>query len=155
MLALLNWRVWAAALIAAVLAFTHFAAYRAGQANVRAAWDADKVTQLQNLKVANDENRKLGAKRESAVIQAQSAAVRRDAGLLADVGRAHDQLDGLRDAIRTTGADLPGRAPDAVRSYATDAAGLLASCSKEYAELARDADAIWSERQTLIDAWPQ
>ena len=155
MTALLNWRVWAAALIVAALAFTHFTGYRAGKAAVRAAWDAEKVTQLQNLKAANDENRKLESKRQSAVVAAQSAAVGRMADLRAGADRAGAERDRLRDAIRTTGADLPSRAPDAVRQYAINAAGLLASCSEKYSELARDADAVWSERQTLIDAWPQ
>ena len=155
MTALLNWRVWAAALIAAALAFTHFTAYRSGKANVRAAWDAEKVVQLQNLKVANDENRKLESKRQSAVIAAQSAAVGRMADLRAGADRAGAERDRLRDAIRATGADLPSRAPDAVRQYATTSGQLLTECSAAYADVASKADGHASDSLMLQQAWPQ
>jgi len=51
--ALLNRRVWLAILLAGGLAFSHFTVYRAGKANVRSAWDAEKLVQLEAAR--NDE----------------------------------------------------------------------------------------------------
>lgn len=43
MIALLNWRLWAAIALAGVLAFTHLTAYRAGRHEVQDKWDAANV----------------------------------------------------------------------------------------------------------------
>jgi hypothetical protein len=47
MTALLNWRVWAAILIAVALAASHWKAYKLGQTGVRAEWDAEKLDTAQ------------------------------------------------------------------------------------------------------------
>lgn len=46
MTALLNPRVWIAIALAGVLAFSHFFVYRAGKAQVRTAWDEQKLVDL-------------------------------------------------------------------------------------------------------------
>ena len=45
MFALLSPRLWIALALAAVLAGTHFAAYRSGRAAVTADWDVERLAQ--------------------------------------------------------------------------------------------------------------
>ena len=47
MTALLNWRVWAAILVAVALAASHWKVYKLGQAGVRAEWNAEKLDTAQ------------------------------------------------------------------------------------------------------------
>lgn len=47
MTALLNWRVWAAILVAVALVASHWKAYKLGQAGVRAEWNAEKLDTAQ------------------------------------------------------------------------------------------------------------
>jgi hypothetical protein len=49
---LLNWRVWAAVMLALVLAASHWKAYKVGQAGIRADWQAEKLdTAKQTLRL--------------------------------------------------------------------------------------------------------
>ena len=129
--------------------------YRVGSKHVQAEWDAEKVVQLHAAAVAEVENRRIETKRQTGVIDAQNAQVKRTAVLQADAASSRAAVDSLRDTIRTATADLPSRTPSAVIGYATTAAQLLGECGAAYTGLAGQADAIWSERQTLIEAWPK
>lgn len=155
MIALLNWRVWAACLMFVVFAATNLVAYRSGKANIRAAWDAEKVVQLNAEKEAEIENRRIESKRQTNVIAAQSAATARNTVLRADADRARSESDRLRDAIATASADLPSRSPVAQSEYGITASILLSDCSRIYQELAGKADAIDSDKVMLQRAWPK
>ena len=109
MMALLSPRLWLALALAGMLAFTHFTAYRSGKANVRAAWDAEKLmaqeAQRQREKALSIANQ--GVDRE---IQAEKsrrvAAERLAADRLRDYQAASDRA---RDSASTSGADDPYR----------------------------------------------
>ena len=57
MLRLLSPRLWIAAALAALLAFTHFTAYRSGHAHVRADWDKAIAVQVADALRAEQVNR--------------------------------------------------------------------------------------------------
>lgn len=88
------------------------------------------------------------------LVAAQSAAVRRAAGLRARADAAVGELDGLRTqsaaALQTLGANL-----DACVAGAAAYARLLNQCGKEYQELGERADRHVSDIRTLMDAWPK
>jgi hypothetical protein len=56
MTALLNWRVWAAVLIAAALAASHWKAYKLGQTGVRSEWAAEKLDTAQQTMLLLEKN---------------------------------------------------------------------------------------------------
>lgn len=56
---LLNWRLWVAVAFAAVMAFTHITAYRAGRHAVQTSWDAAKVATEQAAQEQATRNREL------------------------------------------------------------------------------------------------
>ena len=57
MMALMNWRVWAALGLALVLAASHAFIYRAGKAVVRADWDKERLAQVQAAAAASEARR--------------------------------------------------------------------------------------------------
>lgn len=64
------------------------------------------------------------------------------------------ELGGLQNDLAASVRSMSEITDDAVRKYAATATTVLAECTKEYSNLAEDADRINSERQTLIEAWP-
>ena len=96
---LLNPRVWIALMLAAVLAFTHFSAYRAGRAAVREDFDAYKLSQAEQRTLADRAREQRNAARQAAIdeearrAQSQIVALGRDL----DTSRAAGQR--LRNAI--------------------------------------------------------
>lgn len=119
MMAMLSPRLWLALALAGMLAFTHFTAYRSGKANVRAAWDAEKLMAQEALRqrekalsIANQ-----GVDRE---IQAEKsrrlAAERLAADRLRDYQAASDR------AGNTT---TPGGTDDPHRTIASECAAAL------------------------------
>ena len=156
MTALLSPRVWLALALAAVLALSHNFAYKSGKANVRAAWDAEKVVQLNNQKEADRENRNIESARANNVIVAQNAAVLRNRDLQADAVGARSESQRLRDALETasTALRLPGDTCKASIDYADAASVLLAQCAATYTDVAGKADGHSNDAKTLIEAWP-
>jgi hypothetical protein len=73
MLALLNWRVWAAIGLAVILAFSHLTAYRHGKQSVQEKWDAAKVATERAVQEQAQANRDLQRQAELKYV------VRRDA----------------------------------------------------------------------------
>ena len=58
MLALLNWRIWAAVALAVFLAGTHWKAYRMGESTVQAKWDKESLeVARQSLKLSEEATR--------------------------------------------------------------------------------------------------
>jgi len=155
MTALLSPRVWLALALAAVLALTHSFAYRSGKANVRAAWDAEKVIQLSEQKEADRENRKIDSARTNGVIAAQNAAVVRNQVLQADAASAVAERKRLLDAIAAIPApDMPSDAGNASNQSSLAGNQLFAACTAELQDLARVADNHASDVKTLRAAWP-
>jgi len=156
-MALLSPRVWVALALAGALALTHNFAYRSGKSKVRAAWDAEKVVQLDNQKEADRENRNIESARANGVIAAQSASVVRNRGLQADAVGARSESQRLRDALETAAVALrlPGDTCKASIDYADAASVLLAQCAATYTDLAQQADGHANDAKTLSEAWPK
>jgi hypothetical protein len=51
---LLNWRVWAAVMLAVALAASHWKAYKLGESGVTAEWNADKLAQAEQSAALKD-----------------------------------------------------------------------------------------------------
>ena len=149
---LLSPRVWIALILAGFLAFTHFSAYRAGRAAVRADFDAFKVAQAQATQKAQEEARKVERDRQQQAQEAIDASKKREAVLRADATGARTALDRLRNAIRAT--DVPSGPGNAVRGPATSDQ-LLLECGTEAQRLAEAADQHASDVKTLTEAWPK
>ena len=155
MIALLNWRMWAAIGLALTLALVSAGAYRAGKKHTQAAWDAEKVVQLADAAQAEVKNRRIQTENDLKVINAQNAQTQRIAVLQADAVKSRAVVGGLRDTIRTANAELPNRTAAAVRQYATTASELLAECSDRYSALAAKTDGHASDALMLQAAWPK
>lgn len=93
---LLNPRVWLALVLAAFLAFTHFLAYRAGRAAVRAEFDAYKTAQAEQRLLADRAQRHEETRRQSAIDKEAADASARIATLETDLAGARSAADGLR-----------------------------------------------------------
>ena len=156
MMALLSPRVWLALALAAVLALTHGFAYRSGKAKLRAAWDAEKVIQLNDQKEAERENRNIESARANNVIVAQNAAVLRNRSLQADAVGARSESQRLCDALETAAVALrlPGDTCSASIDNAAAVGQLLAQCAAAYTDLAGKADGHANDAKTLSEAWP-
>lgn len=154
MLALLNWRIWLAIGLALTLAVVGAGGYRAGKKHTQAAWDAEKTVQLAAAAVAEVENRRLETKRQTGVIDAQNAQVKRTALLLLDAAGSRAAVDSLRDTIRTATADLPSRPAAAASEYTASLGAVLSECSTAFADVAAKADGHASDSLMLQSAWP-
>ena len=114
MTALLNWRVWAAVLVAVALAASHWKVYKVGQNEVQAKWTAEKLdTAQQTLRLLESRDRTTTALQDNtdALRRTKNAQIAR---LDADLATA---LERLRERPeRPGGANLPadtGAGPDA------------------------------------------
>jgi hypothetical protein len=142
---LLNPRLWIAAALAALLAFTHFTVYRLGKSAVRAEWNEEKAAQAAFLLEQEKSFRK---KEQALVVQRQQAEKRyveekRKAATAALA--AESALDGLRNELAARDRDLAS-ADSAASSRANGGAGLerelLGSCATALTELAAEADRL-------------
>lgn len=143
MTALLNWRVWAAIVLAAGLAFTHFTAYKSGRAVVRAAWDAERLEQSEALRrdekartIANqgvDRDHQIEKARLVSVARAADGKLREFIAELnrpvvdsAPLGGADDPRDAIIDQCATALVGMDGEA----KSLALKATSLQRYASK-------------------------
>lgn len=145
---LLNLRVWAVLAALVFLAFTHFSAYRAGRAVIRAEWTAQRLEDSQRH--AEELEAALAAQR---ALQARIDQIMKDnRHEIARINRAHTAaLDGLRqrpearsDAVMPTpagatagctGAGLARPDAEFLVGFAADAARLqsaLNECRSRY-----------------------
>lgn len=154
MMALMSPKLWAALILAAVMAFAGVFLYRAGAASVRTQWDAATIQQQALAAAQEDDNRKLESKRQTNVIEAQNAQTKRNQGLQVAAAGARTESDGLRDDLAAIRASLPSTTGDASSNAASAAAGLLAECGAAYQVLAGKADGHYSDALTLRQAWP-
>lgn len=99
--ALMNWRIWAAGVLALALAGTHWGAYVSGKKTVKADWNAEKLSVAeQSLKLSEE------ATRVTADLQTKADTLRKSknaqiARLNADLAIA---LGGLSDRAPRPGA---------------------------------------------------
>lgn len=142
---LLNPRVWVAAALVAILAGTHFTAYRGGKSAVRSAWDKEKAELTAKALAAEQAVRQ---KEQALVAQRQQAEKRyveekRKAATAALA--AESALDGLRNELAARDRDLAS-ADSAASSRADGGARLerelLGSCATALTELAAEADRL-------------
>jgi seryl-tRNA synthetase len=92
---------------------------------------------------------------QAKVTKAQDDSKLRETKLSADAAAARRAVSGLRDDLAAIRASLPNLARDAIERYADTASVVFQECADQYSALAAKVDAINSERQTLIDAWPR
>ena len=99
MMALLSPRVWLALALAVALAFTHFASYKSGKANVRAAWAVEKQAHTEAVAAASEAARI----KEKALTFTNdgitNAYIKEKARLVADGRVAADRLRDLKASI--------------------------------------------------------
>lgn len=136
---LLSWRFWAAAVAAAVLAFTHFTVYRIGGAVVREKWTAERLAASERH--AKELEASIARQR---ALQANIDRLRKENRNEVDrIARAHAAaLDGLRNrpteritampdpagaAAGCTGAGLARPDAEFLAGYAADAEKLAAA----------------------------
>lgn len=144
-----------AGVISAALAFSHFAAYRSGKANVRAQWDAAKVVQQEQAIEATRINHAIASQRQTKVIEAQNAAQTRNRNLQNAAAGAIAERQRLLDAIAAGSGKLPTSAdsPGAIDPAAV--AAVLAECAGVVTDLAGKADQWRSDAMMLEQAWPK
>lgn len=105
--------------------------------------------------VASEKARSREQQLQTIVQEAKNAAAIREKTLLADAGRSRLAADRLRDDLATARVILPSLTRAAVERYADTASIVFNQCVRKYRNLAAQADQLTSDRQTLIDAWPQ
>ena len=92
---------------------------------------------------------------QSQVTKAQNDSKVRETKLAADATSARSAANSLRDDLAAVRNSLPSLTRAAVDNYAATASIVFQECADRYSDLAAKADAIASDRQTLIDAWPR
>lgn len=142
---LLNPRVWIAATLLAVLAATHFTAYRSGKAAVRAAWDRDIAQRtaktLELEQAARKKEQALVAQRQ----QAEKRYVEEKRKAATAALAAQSALDGLRSTLAERDRELA--TADSATTARVDGGArlereLLGSCATALTELGAEADRL-------------
>lgn len=144
---LLNWRLWAALIVAAALAFSHLTIYRKGKQDVRNEWEAA-------VAVANEDARKLEQQRQRRADEAGKIAAGRNIALRRDAASARASVDGLRhdlDAVR----DYAAKSSDAAAKSIAALTDVFQQCTRAYSGLAEEADRHASDSLNYQQAWPK
>lgn len=118
MTALLNWRIWAAVMVAIFLAGTHWKAYTAGQKSIQAEWNAEKVEQSRLSIALQNKNVKTTA-------ELQANTDKRNGELHAQINRIASERDRLADELR----NRPERPSEGDLSTATGDGKGVSGCS--------------------------
>ena len=155
MTALLNWRVWAAVVLAVGLAFTHFTAYRSGKAVVRAEWTAEKLKQTEQLAAFNAESRRIEQRRQSLVTEALNAAKKREIAASLDADRLRVERWSLRDDLAAARAQLSSASVASLRQRITALDSVFEQCTAELEGVAGNAQGLSSDLRLILDAWPK
>jgi len=133
---LLNWRIWAAVMVAIFLAGTHWKAYHAGKAEVQALWNDERL-ELSRLSI------KLQAATAKASATLQANTDKRNGELRAKINRIASERDRFSDELRnrperpTTGG-LPASAGNAEGSSGCTGSGLYRIDAEFLARFAAD-----------------
>lgn len=124
-----------------ILALTHFTAYRAGRAVVRAAVAEQRVEDTHEL-------RKLETRRATLAAEASQRARERERGLAADAAALRAEHDSLRVALDAANRSAQSDA-EACRRYARAATAVVAEMAREGEDMARAADQCHSDLTLL------
>lgn len=144
MWALLSPRVWAVIIVSALLATTHFTAYRAGRAHVRAQWDAD-IAKRDKLAL---ELEQAARAKEQALVAAKNEAEQRYVQLKKQAAVAADGAQSALNSLRDVLATAPGPTCSTPAAGARADAGarlesdLLGHCAQALTGLAAEADRL-------------
>jgi hypothetical protein len=144
---MLSPRLLIAAVLAVVLAFTHFFTYRAGKAIVRNEYATQQAA-------ANADARRIEQRRAGMAIAAANNAVKREAVLRAGAAGALDAADRLRDELDLT-QRFAGESADAAAKSIAALRAVFESCTKEYRGMAEIAQGHANDAMTLQEAWPE
>jgi hypothetical protein len=122
----LNWRLWAALVVAFFLAGTHWKAYTEGGKSVQAAWDADKAREAAEKIAAIEQARKKEQDLNDKVRRVSNDYQREKA--------AHEIANGGagKDSIGTAGANGTGGLEQE----------LLGNCARTLVRLGQEADRL-------------
>ena len=150
--ALKRWRWLAgAALLALALLFIHAygqSKYKAGQAQVQAAWDAARLAANKALikKEREDVERyqQALAERETALAAARAAA-----------GKSAAAAASLRGQLDTARSRLARADAATCADYATTASAVFSECVTRYRSVAEAADGHAADATALMHAWPK
>lgn len=120
----------------------------------------DAVEQVRNeyitaALVASEAARAKESAWQTQLQKAQNEATTRQKTLAADAAALRTERDGLRDQLATAGRHLPGLTRPALERYTNTFGDVFAECVREYSGLAEAADRLASDRQTLIQSWPE
>lgn len=144
MFALLNPRVWITLALCAVLAFSHFTAYRFGKGVVRAEWDKDIAKRtalaLQAEQAARQREQELVAAKqvsEERYVEEVQKAESFAAGARSELGRLRNAIAARNRASTQSTAACP--AADAGARSERD---LLGTCAETLVGVAADADQL-------------
>lgn len=142
MMWLLNWRIWAALVVAVGLAASHWKAYHMGMTTVQAQWDSDTVQAIKDDdKTTKDRiaaNAKVDQKHQLEKAQLQT-----------HIDDANAALDSLRDTLSSKQSINPTTA------CRVDAGGaereLLGQCAAAFVAVAKEADRVEGKLNGLQD----
>jgi len=123
-------------------------AYRKGVEHEK---NRNAVFIVQQQEVAAEQTKKLQQAKDEAINNATKRAQQNEIA----ASTARTESERLRIQIASIKRDVPNIARDAVDSYASALADVFDDCQQKYQNLAAEADKLASDRQTLIDAWPQ
>lgn len=138
-------------LIVALAAMVH--RHNVGQQKIGYDRAKGEFDQVQLAAAAAERARDLAYQQQ--LQKANHETEQREAALQADIRSISAELDRVRldrDAMRRRIAEL---STEAARHVADTAVELLGQCEGRYSAVAADADRCLSDRQTLIDTWPQ
>lgn len=130
MIYLLNWRVWTAIGLLAILASTHWKAYHSGAASVQAAWDARTVAEqaeyLKTQQEVRDKEATLQADKESLRRIKNAQIAKLDADLAGALERLRDRPERPRESDLPTVAGIgPDTGCTGAQLYRQDAAAFI------------------------------
>lgn len=125
----------------------HDEAFKAGQAEVQARWDAATAEALRVSALQTDS---LQRTKDAAIAEAKTRADQNAAA----AGRARTELDRLRKQA-ATGAGDAGTTHAACTQYAAAATDVLGECAGALQSLAATADGHVNDVRTLTGSWPE
>jgi len=105
---------------------------------------------VQQQEVAAEQTKKLQQAKDEAINNATKRAKQNEIA----ASTARTESERLRIQIASIKRDVPNITRDAVDGYAATLSDVFGECSAEYQALAEAVGRIASDRQTLIDAWP-
>lgn len=140
MLALINWRIWAALAIAVFLAGTHWKAYNLGKSSIQAEWNAEKLEQ-------SNQSRKLLEKVAADTADLQAQVEQTQGAKNAQIQALNNRVDALNSELRKRpqrpgGASVPTASADGKASTGCTGAQLYRSDAEVLTRIGRDADEL-------------